>query len=73
MPVMTLMQEPCSIMAQPPFRSFLVPGQPVSHPDHPEWGEGVVQSAIGHRVTVMFPHAGKVVVDATVVHLTELR
>ncbi|MBV1822827.1 DUF3553 domain-containing protein [Komagataeibacter oboediens] len=72
MPVMTPMQEPRDIMASPSFRSFLVPGQLVSHPDHPEWGEGQVQSAIGHRVTVMFPHVGKILVDATVVQLTVL-
>ncbi|MBV1829394.1 DUF3553 domain-containing protein [Komagataeibacter sp. AV436] len=72
MPVMTSMQEPRSIMAPPPFRSFLVPGQLVRHPDHPEWGDGAVQSAIGARVTVMFPHAGKVMVNAMVVQLTEL-
>ncbi|GAB6966041.1 DUF3553 domain-containing protein [Komagataeibacter kakiaceti JCM 25156] len=59
-------------MATLPFRSFLVPGQFVRHPDHPEWGEGQVQSAIGARVTVNFPHAGKILVDATVVHLTVL-
>lgn len=59
-------------MATIPFRSFLVPGQLVSHPDHPEWGEGQVQSAIGKRVTVMFPHAGKVAVDAAVVQLNVL-
>jgi len=37
----------------------------VRHPDHPEWGLGQVQSNIGHRVTVMFPDEGKVVIDST--------
>lgn len=58
------MPEDCS------FRSFLEPGQLVEHPDHPEWGVGQVQSAIGPRVTVNFEHAGKVVLDARVVTLT---
>lgn len=66
------MQDHRSIMVTLPFRSFLVPGQLVRHPDHPEWGEGQVQSAIGERVTVTFTHAGKVLVDATVVQLTVL-
>jgi hypothetical protein len=35
----------------------------------PEWGVGVVQSAIGARVTVMFEQAGKVLIDASVVSL----
>jgi hypothetical protein len=37
----------------------LVPGVLVRHPDEPDWGLGQVQSAIGHRVTVNFEHAGK--------------
>ena len=36
----------------------LVPGMRVRHPDQPDWGIGQVQSAIGHRVTVNFEHAG---------------
>ncbi|RBM05413.1 DUF3553 domain-containing protein [Novacetimonas cocois] len=58
--------------ASSPFCSFLVPGQYVSHPDHPEWGRGQVQSATGRRVVVMFSHAGKVAIDAMVVQLTVL-
>lgn len=54
------------------FRSFLEPGQWVRHPDHPEWGDGLVQSATGHRVTVSFEEAGKVLIDARVVTLTVL-
>ncbi len=49
--------------------SILTPGVIVRHPDRPDWGEGQVQSNIGGRVTVMFPEAGKVVVDARVVTL----
>jgi len=51
------------------FRSFLEPGQFVTHPAHPEWGLGQVQSAVEHRVTVNFEDAGKVTIDATVVTL----
>ncbi len=38
----------------------LAPGMLVRHPQRPDWGIGQVQSAIGHRVTVNFEHAGKV-------------
>ena len=41
----------------------LVPGVLVRHPAEPEWGLGQVQSAIGHRVTVNFEHAGKKLID----------
>ncbi|WP_323991112.1 MULTISPECIES: DUF3553 domain-containing protein [Nguyenibacter] len=58
--------------AAPPFRSFLEPGQFVLHPDHPEWGRGQVQSAVGHRVTVNFEHQGKMLIDASIVALTIL-
>lgn len=56
-------------MSDDTFRSFLEPGQWVRHPDHPQWGDGQVQSAIGFRVTVNFEHMGKVVLDARVVTL----
>jgi hypothetical protein len=41
----------------------LTPGVFVIHPDHPEWGMGQVQSAVGDRITVNFEHRGKVLVD----------
>jgi hypothetical protein len=41
----------------------LGPGVVVRHPHRPEWGEGQVQSAVGHRVTVNFEDAGKVTLD----------
>jgi hypothetical protein len=41
----------------------LVPGVLVRHPAEPDWGVGQVQSAIGHRVTVNFEHAGKKLID----------
>jgi len=40
----------------------LIPGAWVRHPGRPDWGIGQVQSAIGHRVTVNFEHAGKLLI-----------
>lgn len=54
-------------MSHSPFD--LTPGVIVRHPDEPDWGLGQVQSAIGHRVTVNFENAGKVVINAAVVSL----
>lgn len=48
---------------------FLAPGMIVAHPQHPEWGEGQVQSVIGGRITVNFPEAGKQVFDGARVAL----
>jgi hypothetical protein len=45
------------------------PGMMVRHPARPDWGLGQVQSAIGHRVTVNFEEAGKVVIDMRAVDL----
>ena len=47
----------------------LEPGMLVRHPLHDEWGLGQVQSRIGQRVTVNFEHAGKVVIEASLVEL----
>jgi len=44
---------------------FLEPGTIVRHPEREDWGLGQVQSVIGHRITVNFEHAGKVVMDGT--------
>lgn len=50
--------------------SFLFePGMLVRHPQQPDWGLGQVQSVVGHRVTVNFEDAGKVVVDTRVIEL----
>lgn len=49
--------------------SLLEPGMLVRHPERPDWGVGQVQSNINERVTVMFPDAGKVVIDGTKVDL----
>lgn len=45
------------------------PGDLVRHPDRPDWGLGQVQSAIGHRVTVNFEEAGKVLINTAEVAL----
>ena len=45
----------------------------VRHPRQPDWGTGQIQSVAGHRVTVNFEHAGKVVVNAEVVVLEVVR
>lgn len=42
-----------------PSGTLLTPGTWVRHPDHPEWGPGQVQSAVGERITVTFENAGK--------------
>ncbi|QIE44230.1 DUF3553 domain-containing protein [Pseudohalocynthiibacter aestuariivivens] len=49
--------------------AFLAPGMRVEHPGQPDWGVGQVQSNIAGKVTVNFPNAGKVVVDAARVEL----
>jgi hypothetical protein len=54
------------------IRSEFEPGVYVRHPKKPEWGQGQVQSAIGDRVTVMFEHAGKVVIDTKQASLDRL-
>ena len=46
------------------LNSLLEPGMLVRNPAEPDWGLGQVQSNIGNRVTVMFEHAGKVVLDS---------
>jgi FKBP-type peptidyl-prolyl cis-trans isomerase 2 len=52
--------------------SHIEPGMRVRHPARPEWGDGQVQSVIGDRVTVNFPEAGKVLINAALVELTVL-
>jgi ABC-type uncharacterized transport system YnjBCD ATPase subunit len=47
----------------------IVPGTLVRHPLEPGWGLGMVQSVIGHRVTVNFEHRGKVLIDTRYVTL----
>jgi len=50
----------------------LEPGDLVQHPDHPDWGLGQVQSVIGNRITVNFEHAGKIVINGTIVTLQDV-
>ena len=45
------------------------PGMLVRHPDKPGWGLGQVQSAIGDKVSVTFEHAGKRVIDTSIIAL----
>lgn len=47
------------------MNEFLEPGSIVRHPEREDWGRGQIQSVIGHRITVNFEHAGKVVIDGT--------
>jgi hypothetical protein len=53
------------------MNALLEPGMLVTHPGRPDWGVGQVQSSIGHRITVNFEHAGKVVIDGR--HIVLLR
>ncbi len=53
----------------PSFHAHIEPGQRVRHPQQPDWGVGQVQSAIDGRVTVNFPNAGKVVINARTISL----
>ena len=52
-----------------PTGSAMTPGSFVRHPDRPDWGLGQVQSSIGSRITVNFEHAGKVLVNASLIAL----
>ncbi len=45
------------------------PGAIVRHPTQPSWGTGMVQSAIGNKVTVNFENAGKQTIDTDVIAL----
>ncbi len=46
-----------------------MPGAFVRHPAKPDWGIGQVQSVIGHRITVNFEHAGKLLINGASVTL----
>jgi len=52
-----------------PGNGLLSPGDFVRHPSQPDWGLGQIQSMIGHRITVNFENAGKVVIDGNVIEL----
>ena len=53
-----------------PGNGLLSPGDFVRHPARPDWGLGQIQSMIGHRITVNFENAGKVVIDGNVIELS---
>ena len=56
-------------MFDKPGNGLLSPGDFVRHPGRPGWGPGQIQSMIGHRITVNFENAGKVVIDGNVIEL----
>ncbi|MEL6680470.1 MAG: DUF3553 domain-containing protein [Pseudomonadota bacterium] len=47
------------------MNDFLEPGMIVRNPQAPDWGVGQVQSVTGHRITVNFEHAGKMLIDGS--------
>ncbi|ARO14250.1 hypothetical protein BVG79_00898 [Ketogulonicigenium robustum] len=51
------------------LNAMLAPGMIVRHPDHPEWGDGQVQSNIGGKITVNFRETGKQVIDGARIFL----
>lgn len=51
---------------------YIVPSEYVRHPTQPDWGIGQVQSIIKDRITVNFEHAGKVLINAGVIHLIQV-
>jgi hypothetical protein len=59
-------------MRQSGTGATLEPGMWVRHPGQPGWGPGQVQSVDGHRVTVNFEQAGKVLVNTAVVELAPI-
>lgn len=52
------------------MNEFLEPGNLVRLETRPDWGLGQVQSVAGHKITVNFEHAGKVVIDGSRVELS---
>lgn len=58
---------------RPRAGGLLQPGDYVRHPDRPDWGIGQVQSMIGPRITVNFEHAGKLLIDGSLVALQPVR
>jgi hypothetical protein len=62
-------ETPMALQGRSAGGASLSPGMWVRHPDQPGWGVGQVQSVDGHRVTVNFEEAGKVLINADVVVL----
>ena len=63
----------CDAAGPPTPAGPLRPGDWVRHPTRPDWGTGQVQSMIGHRITVNFQNAGKLLIDSRQVDLVEVR
>jgi hypothetical protein len=68
MVVLYLTRESLKLVRQA-CHALLSPGDFVRHPAKPEWGLGQVQSMIGHRITVNFENAGKLVIDGNAIEL----
>ena len=51
---------------------YFLLGNYVRHPEKPEWGIGQVQSIVGMKVTVNFPHAGKQMINCAIVELEKV-
>ncbi|MSO66099.1 MAG: DUF3553 domain-containing protein [Alphaproteobacteria bacterium] len=52
---------------------MIAPGTYVRHPQKPEWGIGQVQTVVGQRITVNFEHAGKLLIDGSIIHFVEFK
>ena len=53
--------------------SHFAPGDFVKLDDHPEWGIGRVQTALGSRLTISFENAGKQSINSDAAHLTAVK
>lgn len=51
------------------MNEFLAPGMLVRNPEAPDWGLGQVQSVVEGRITVNFEHAGKLVINGSLIRL----
>jgi hypothetical protein len=49
--------------------AMFAPGDFVRHPQRSDWGLGQIQSIVGHRITVNFENAGKLLIDGNVIEL----
>jgi hypothetical protein len=56
-------------MSQNSGNAMFTPGDFVRHPQRPDWGLGQIQSIVGHRITVNFENAGKLLIDGNVIEL----
>jgi Protein of unknown function (DUF3553) len=56
-------------MSQNSGNAMFTLGDFVRHPQRPDWGLGQIQSIVGHRITVNFENAGKLLIDGNVIEL----